>query len=49
MGDIGGGLETGGAESVDGRGTGGVGETSCKSRGADLVGGLGIRDLEECQ
>ena len=48
MGDIGGGLEARRAEAVDGRGTSGVGETSGEGRGADLVGGLSIRDLEEC-
>lgn len=49
MGDIGGGLETGRAESVYGRGTGGVGETSGEGGGANLVGGLSIGNLDDCQ
>jgi len=45
VGDIGSGLQTRRAESVDGRSTGGVGEASGESRGANLVGSLGIGDL----
>ena len=38
-------LETRGAETVDGGGGGGVGETSGERSGADVVSGLGVLDL----
>jgi hypothetical protein len=43
--DILGGFETGGAEAVYGGGSGGVGEASCKSSGANEVCGPSIVDL----
>jgi hypothetical protein len=45
VGDVLNGFETGGAEAVDGRGGGGVGEAGCEGCGADEVGGLAVADL----
>lgn len=38
-------FETGGAEAVDRRGGGGVGEASCEGCGTDKVGGFSVVDL----
>lgn len=49
--NVGRGLETGGAEAVDGRGTGRIGEAGGEGGSAGLVGSLGIGDLvnAKCQ
>jgi hypothetical protein len=44
--DVGNGLETRGAESVDGGGAGRVGESSSEGGRSELVGSLGIGDLD---